>query len=286
MKGHPSIRGLITLIYFVRSLPPRRQSGAPADARCAALHTRCWRRPEFMRMSTCTRCLWLQIIVVTVQLLMLARQAALWQSDLPRAMWSNHSSAPRPAGESEGIAPPPPPSPPPEAGAADGITGQTHVPPIAAEPAAGEPGQAPPLVLFAAGVQGSGHEPLSELLIRLPQAKPSQPNPARTSRLSPRNSPRPSPRPSPTPNPTPKRAPTTELSRNSYGTHDPSTSATKATSTGPTSTGLADGADGGAGLSQPVVGGRARGRTAVGARGLRRLGGPGSGSGQAAGGLR
>ena len=103
-------------------------------------------------MSTCTRCLWLQIIVVTVQLLMLARQAALRQSDLPRAMWSNHSSAPRPAGESEGITPPPPPSPPPEAGAADGITGQTHVPPIAAEPAAGEPGQAP--------VDEGGAEPL------------------------------------------------------------------------------------------------------------------------------
>jgi hypothetical protein len=150
-------------------------------------------------MSTCTRCLWLQIIVVTVQLLMLARQAALWQSDLPRAMWSNHSSAPRPAGESEGITPPPPPSPPREAGAADGLTGQKYVPPIAAEPAAGEPGKAPPLVLFTAGVQGSGHEALSELLIRLPQAKPSQPNPDRTSSPSCHNSPRPSP--------TPKRAP-------------------------------------------------------------------------------
>lgn len=146
-------------------------------------------------MSTCTRCLWLQIIVVTVQLLMLARQAALWQSDL--AMWSNHSSAPRPAGEPEGITPPLPPSPPPEAGAADELTGQKQVPPIAAEPAAGELGKAPPLVLFAAGVQGSGHEALSELLIRLPQAKPSQPSPARTSRPSPRNSPRPQSSPQP-----------------------------------------------------------------------------------------
>lgn len=125
-----------------------------------------------MRMSTCTRCLWLQILVVTVQLLMLARQAALWQSDLPRAMWNNHSSAPRPAGLSDAMPPPPPPSPPPEAGAAAGHAEPHHTGLAAGAPEAGEPGKAPPLVLFAAGVQGSGHEALSELLIRLPQAWP------------------------------------------------------------------------------------------------------------------
>ena len=123
-----------------------------------------------MRMSTCTRCLWLQIVVVTVQLLMLARQAALWQSDLPRAMWNNHSSAPRPTGQSEVMTPPPPPSPPPEAGATDWLAGPQHAVPAAGGPPAVETSKAPPLVLFAAGVQGSGHEALSELLIRLPQA--------------------------------------------------------------------------------------------------------------------
>ena len=96
---------------------------------------------------------------------MLARQAALWQSDLPRAMWNNHSSAPRPTGQSEVMTPPPP-----EAGATDWLAGPQHAVPAAGRPAAVEPSKAAPLVLFAAGVQGSGHEALSELLIRLPQA--------------------------------------------------------------------------------------------------------------------
>ena len=191
------------------------------------------RASAHMRMSTCTRCLWLQIVVVTVQLLMLARQAALWQSDLPRAMWNNHSSAPRPTGQSEVMTPPPPPSPPPEAGATDWLAGPQHAVPAAGGPAAVEPSKAPPLVLFAAGVQGSGHEALSELLIRLPQAW-TELKTLRQAIVMPHTI-----------------SPTRRL-----------TSLGKPTLSGSISAGVADGADGGAVVPQPVVGRRARGRSA------------------------